>query len=234
MMFPAQPDHLTNTDLQFVVARTPKDVREAMKILPLFLGGGFIRETIGGGEVKDIDMFGTSKEALNVIAATISEKREGYSFATDNAITLLSPPRLPLQFITRWCYDDPVKVAESFDFTVCQAVIWYDQRKVRWQSAISEHFYADLAARRLVYTYPVREEEAGGSLMRVIKFARRGYNIQAPSIAGVVTRLIGAVDFTKATTEFKIAEVLTGLLREVDPMVAIDGIDLVDEHEVIP
>ena len=80
----------------------------------------------------------------------------------------------------------------------------------------------------------MRVEDAGGSMMRTIKFLKRGYNIQAPSIAGVVSRLIGAVDFNKATTEFKIAEVLTGLLREVDPMVAIDGLDLVDEHEVIP
>ena len=38
-------------------------------------------------------------------------------------------------------------------------------------------FYPDLAARRLVYTSPLRNEDAGGSILRVLKFYQRGYRI---------------------------------------------------------
>jgi hypothetical protein len=55
---------LTTTDLRFVVTRIPKDIRGYMRTWPIWVGGGFIRETISGGEVNDVDMLSVNKETL--------------------------------------------------------------------------------------------------------------------------------------------------------------------------
>jgi hypothetical protein len=212
----------------------------------LFLAGGFIRATIAGEKVSDIDMFGISKDDLMRIAKDLTLSRKGRYFETKNAITVLAPPRFPVQFITRWLFSDANLLVESFDFTVCKAAIWAERvadtvkdgvhtKKHKFHSLISDGFYADLAARRLVYTHPIRDEEAGGSLMRAIKFVKKGYNIQAQSLAGVISRVMCKVN-TKGgtiTNEKWLSTVVTGLLREVDPLTVIDGVDFVDEHEVI-
>ena len=226
-------DTLTTTDLHFVVRRIPKDLRELMMTTPLTVAGGFIRETIAGaGQVQDIDVFGPSKEILTAAAVVLESTRQGSrKFTTKNAITLLHPPRLPIQFITRWLFDGPDPLIASLDFTVCQAAIWYDRTTVAWRSAISAGFYPDLSARRLVYTFPEREEEVGGSMLRVRKFLTRGYNIQAPSLAGVIARLAAKV--RGDGDERQMAFVLAGLLYEVDPLLMVDGLEPIDEHESV-
>lgn len=224
---------LSPTDLTFVVGRLPRDVRDIVKSQGLFVGGGFIRETIAGNPAQDVDVFGPSAPGLEAAAVYLCGQRAGSrAHKTPNAITVLSTPRLPVQFITRWCFEDPQAVVESFDFTVCQAVIGYDKAAQAWFSRIGEGFYRDLAARRLVYTHPVREEAAGGSLLRVRKFLARGYTIQAGALAGVISRLVMAVDRNRASSEEEVAFVLKGLLHEVDPIHAIDGVEILDEHQV--
>jgi hypothetical protein len=227
---------LTPQDLNYVVRRIPKDVRELLQAHTLFVGGGFIRETIAGSDdVRDIDLFGTSKDALQALAALFTASRKGAAqHKTDNAITVLCPPRMPVQFITRWTFSEAEPLVKSFDFTVCQAVIWYDQGARAWCSMVGDGFYPDLAARRLVYTFPVREEEAGGSLMRVVKFLKRGYTVQATTLGGVIARVVVKVRESHLTaTEQGTAQVITGLLHEVDPLLVVDGLEPVDEHAAI-
>lgn len=239
---------LSKGDLNFVLSRCPKDIVKLLKVNAgkLFLAGGFIRSTIAGDKVADIDLFGDTQENLLRIAKDLTLDRKGRYFTTANAITVLSPPRFAVQFITRWLFDKPEKLIESFDFTVCQAVIYAEEIQVespdenkeksyKFHSLISDAFYPDLAARRLVYTFPHWDEDVGGSLVRAVKFIKKGYNIQAPSLAGVVSRIASKVDsdlFVKGDEKW-IAFVLTGLLREVDPLLVIDGVDFVNEHEVI-
>lgn len=231
---------LTKRDLNFVVRRIPRDIRTLMTESNLYLAGGFIRETISGGAVKDIDLFGENKDALKAQAMLLAERRAVKLHATDNAITVICPPRLPVQFITRWVFNTPDGLVKSFDFTVCQAAIWFDKATKTWMSQTGEDFYSDLAAHRLVYTFPVREEEAGGSMLRVRKFLSRGYNIQADSLAGVIARLSLGVkqnelplrgDSSPAGIEKATALVISGLLREVDPLLIVDGLDPIDEHD---
>ena len=124
-------------------------------------------------------------------------------------------------------------MVESFDFTVCMAAVWFDHATQKWQSLTSDRFYSDLSSRRLFYTSPVRNEDAGGSLMRVRKFLAKGYNIQAPSLAAVVWRLMQGVHMDSGAFKDSPVAVLTGLLREVDPLTIVDGCDLVDEHEIV-
>jgi len=224
-------DKLTKNDLHFVVSRLPKDIKSLLTKYPeLMIAGGFIRATIAGERVSDIDLFGKDKKALKSVAQEIALKRKGRVHETDNAITVLAPPRTPLQFITRWLYTDPVALVKSFDYTICQAVIAF--RNEKWISQCSSMFYPDLAARRLNYTSPVRNEDAGGSILRMRKFVSKGYTIQADSMAKVIARLVSNIDFNKAATEEEIAIIVVSLLREVDPLVIIDGLEMVDEHEI--
>jgi hypothetical protein len=222
---------LTNTDLHYVVSRLPKDIAKLIKDFNLIVAGGFIRETISGGIVSDIDVFGSDECILQAAAKELESKREGCrKFATKNAITILSPPRLPVQFILRWVFPDRIFCIDSFDFTVCQAAIWFDTSSQTWQSIIADDFYPDLAAKRLVYTYPQRDEDAGGSMLRIRKFIQRGYSIQSLSMAGVISRLVSKIEW-RGQDEKSIAIQITGLLREVDPLTIVDGIELVDEHK---
>ena len=226
---------LTKNDLNFVLTHLPKDVRILIEENPVFLGGGFIRAIIAGEKPSDIDLFGKTKEQLQVFAYKLSNSRGVKVHETKNAITLLCNPRLTVQFITRWVYDTAEGVMASFDFTVCQAVIWYDWDSSTWKSAISESFYCDLAARRLVYTMPQRNEDAGGSILRVRKYLSRGYNIQAQSLGKCIARLYMGIrsESFAMHDETEMGKVLTGLLREVDPNHVIDGVEIADEHEII-
>lgn len=226
-------------DLRYVVQRLPKDIRLLLSehSRKLFVGGGFIRATIAGETPSDIDLFGADKEVLASIAQILVSRREGAKIhRTDNAITILTPNRLPVQFITRWAFDNAIDLTKSFDFTVCQAAIGRSGNKTNdpWDSYAGDRFYVDLAARRLVYTRPVRDEEAGGSLLRVIKYVKRGYSIQVSSLGHVVSRLAWKVhDSHTAKTEEGMGIVLAGLLREVDPLLIVDGFDVVDDHEPV-
>lgn len=224
---------LEEGDMEYVVRRLPTDIRSLLKEYEgrLYVAGGYIRAVIAGEEPSDIDIFGADKALLAEAAARLAEKRGENTRVhnTKNAITVISMGWITIQFITRWTFVQPQECAASFDFTVCQSVIWRHLGK--YQSLCAPSFYKDLAARRLVYTHPVRDEEAGGSMMRVLKYTRRGYTIQIKSLAGVVSRLIDKVDFAKAGDEARRSFVLTGLLQEVDPLLQIDGLDVHDDHE---
>lgn len=225
-------EQLTGGDLRHVVTRLPRDLREMLQQQPIFVGGGFIRETIAGGTVNDIDLFGPAQDRLETAASYLQSRREGSRIhKSDNAITLLAHPRLPVQFITRWLFAEAEPLMASFDFTVCQAVIWFDRRPGIWKSCIADTFYSDLAARRLTYTSPKRDEEAGGSMLRVRKFLQRGYNIQALSLAGVIARLVAST--VMGTDEQRNTHAISRRLIEVDPLLLIDGFEPVDEHEAI-
>jgi hypothetical protein len=226
---------LTDNDLRFVVERLPRDIRDLLSQNPkrLYVGGGFVRSVVAGEAPSDVDIFGESPELLEAAAGMLAARRgDTKTHKSKNAITVLSPNRLPVQFITRWTFNSPDGLVNSFDFTVCQAAIWRTggQCNAAWASLVGDQFYIDLAGRRLVYTCPEREEEPGGSMLRVIKFVRRGYSIQVTSLGNVIARLSKAVRDSNLA-EHDLGLVLSGLLREVDPLMVIDGLDVADDHE---
>ena len=226
-------NQLSKYDLELVVRRMPKDVRQLLLDNPgeLSVGGGFIRAVIANEDVSDVDFFGPSRSFLNECAEVIESKRDKAHtrvIRTKNAITLATENRLPLQFITRWEYDHPSEVVAEFDFTICQAVVFVDPATRLFTSLVGESFYQDLAAKRLVYTAPVRDEEAGGSMVRVIKYVKRGYRIQAGSLGAVVARVVEKYDHERGT--ISMAQFAVARMQEVDPLMIIDGMP-VDEHE---
>ena len=225
---------LTDIDCHTVVSRLPKAVRVMLKVTPLFVGGGFIRATIAGEKPSDVDIFGPSKEVLEIHALNLANVTKARLHKTENAWSLFGRG-IPIQFINRWLFDSPNQVIKSFDFTICQAVVFWSkdgegEDDGQWVSHCSDEFYPDLAARRLVYTFPDRNEDAGGSMLRVRKFIKRGYGIRVESLAGVMARLHSAVadeavgalmGSEEITREEALTKIFTGLLREVDPLIDI-------------
>lgn len=211
---------LSRYDLAWILRRCPVPVLDLCKQHAgrLFVAGGFIRSVIATEEVNDIDLFATSKDLAKVFAEELAKGEKMHE--TENAYTV-KVGRMPVQFIHRWVFDNVQDLVKSFDFTIAGATFWYD---AKWQTHCHPDFYADLAAKRLIYTKPIRNEDAGGSMLRVLKFYQKGYRIPLDSLGAVIARLHMGVDLGKLkggrkNSEQQYAKVITGLLREVDPNV---------------
>lgn len=213
-------------DLSFCIRRMPKKLvnlmRENKWQNKIFVGGGFIRSVITNEPINDIDLFSIDKTNCELLAHTLVENKK-HIHRTDNAYTLLDS-KPTLQIIDKWTYNNPIDVANSFDFTICSAVIFHDG--VRFQSYCDPTYYSDLAGKRLVYKSPIRIEEAGGSTLRVLKYYQKGFRIPLDSFGAVLARLFSSIDIgsihaavrkNDSTEEVEIAKVITGLLRSVDP-----------------
>lgn len=212
-------------DLNHVVRSLPEDVRELLIEAPgRYLAGGFIRSIIAGEPVQDIDLFTDSVPHCHSLAVKLADERKLKPHETENAFTIAARGRIPVQVIQRWVYDSADDLCDSFDFSIARAVIWHSNTRV-WHSLCDEHYYADLAARRLRYMAPVRNEDAGGSFLRMQKFLRRGYKISPEEPAKVVNRLMRGVrpGFDEMDDEMR-SKVVAGILREVDPLNIVDGV----------
>lgn len=216
-------------DLAWALQRTPTKILTVLKDHPnkAFIAGGFIRSCIAHEPINDIDIFAASKELALEIANGLAPdqdravKENGVLpniHVSDNAYTIPSI-KPTAQVIHRWNFDSPTECIQSFDFTIARAAFWWDGDK--WQSEAAPSFYADLAAKRLIYCSPKRIEEVGGSMLRVLKFYQRGYRIPLDSLSRVIARLTSELDLTAIRDglkdEAQVSKVLCGLLREVDP-----------------
>ena len=229
-----ETSHLSRDDLRRVVLHTPRDIQSIAKEHSLFIAGGFIRSVICNEPPNDIDLFGSTADKLREVAGKLANSRGGRLHGTGNAYTVLSEGRTPVQFIHRWLYEQPESLLKEFDYTIACAVVWWNTQKEQWSSLCDSNYYADLAAKRLVYRRPNRKEDAGGSLLRARKFLSRGYHISAHNLGLVVARLCSGIDFKAVEANGNLEQVIIGKLREVDPLLIIDRVDTVDEHESIP
>ncbi len=224
--------NLRPIDVSWVINNLPKAIVKLMVEHHAVLAGGFIRAKIANEVPNDIDLMAENKDHAKFLAHSLVARVTDV-FETDNAYTVREGFKTPIQIIHRWTFRDPLTVVPSFDFTIAKAAIWYggldSNRHPAWNSHCHEDYYADLAAKRLVYTFPVREEEAGGSLLRLIKFTKKGYHAPLSTIAGVIARLQKGVvpqnipPFDHPDYEQALAKVLSGLLREVDPNTNDEG-----------
>ena len=210
-----------------------------------YLAGGYIRAVIANEEPDDIDLIVQSKADAWRFARQLSESRypalystlgsdaanRRWLFETRNAITVISPAgRLPVQFIYRWKYNNPEALLASFDFTIAQAAfVWRTPRSLhqpRWELLVAPLFYQDLTAKRLRYTQPEREEDEAGSLLRVLKFVKRGYHCAPEELGKVVARLVCKAskrgEFNLNCPEKALALELIQSMRRVDPLRIID------------
>lgn len=207
---------MNNDDYEWMMRRLPQWLRHLLHARAgLYVCGGYCRSVIAREEVSDIDVF-TSAARLHASRAMIrGAAPEGSRFVeTENAMTVLVPDgKPPVQLIHRWSFHDIPGCLASFDFTISAA--GFDGEK----SYCHERFYEDLAAKRLRYLKPEREEEAGGSLLRVLKFYQRGYRIPIEDFAQVLGRLLNRVrdDVTPECTADGLEGEIRRQLRLVDP-----------------
>ncbi len=235
---------LNPEDLNWCARRLPRRVKEVMKEAQTFLpvvAGGFIRACVANEKVNDVDMFvtGGGEKSCEELAMSLA-RIPGYGIPhkpkkTDNTWHL-KIGEMPVQVIHRWTFDNPQAVIDSLDFTICQAVIWFQDKE--WRGICNDSFYMDLAAKRLNYTAPIRDEDAGGSMLRVLKYYQRGYRIPLDSMGRVLARMISGIseenwkkrEFMQGLSEKRfewekqVGLVLTGLLREVDPLIDADHV----------
>lgn len=212
---------LSPYDLNWILRRLPRRVVDLMKIHPrkLILAGGFIRAAIAQEPINDVDLFVPSKLFADRIANELADKKGTRKIETQNATTITGY-HVPIQIVHRWVYEQPEQCLESFDFTIASAAIWHDPFAGGWCSKAHRDFYADLAAKRLVYMMPDRNEDAGGSTLRTLKFYQRGYRIPLSSLGAVIARLVKGIRVNcPIEPEIYLGELLTGLLHEVDPSV---------------
>ena len=225
---------LNRYDLNWCVRRLPYSLRSTLEKYgaQIIVAGGYVRACILNEPINDIDLFVVDKDFAKQVALDMVQRDEKRLIITGNAITIRGM-KYPVQFITRWVYDSPDKILSSFDFTICQAAFWWnrmDESGGKWMSSVSESFYQDLSAKRLIYTNPIREEEPGGSMLRVLKYYQRGYRITIDSFAAVITRLAAGVDYDdRIIMDGKICpdqyhKIIRGLLHEVDPNIDPDHI----------
>lgn len=211
---------LLSEDLWWCVAGIPDAISDVLhdKSKPCFLAGGYIRSRIAGEPVNDIDLFVSSVADAKAIAEKLANGTK--VFTSDNALSFKVAER-DVQIIYRWTFATPQECVLSFDFTIARSAIWWDG--IDWRSVCDDRFYADLAAGRLVYCNPHRNEDAGGSILRALKFTGRGYRIPPSELGKVIARLMSAVELPKVTDdtgklqEERLGFVLAGLLYEVDP-----------------
>lgn len=217
---------LLKEDLLWCLRRMPNQVVTMLKQRgdKVVVAGGFIRACIAGEKPSDIDLFTNTPETAEACAREMKDKTKRRMVTTNNAYTIYECGRLSIQFIHKWTFERPRQIIPSFDFTIAKAAIWYDTDNKEYVGICDERFYPDLAAKRLVYCSPKRIEEAGGSMLRVLKFYQCGYRIPLDSLGAVIARCMTGINLERKcpdhlTKEEDWAYILSGLLREVDPAI---------------
>lgn len=211
---------LDNQDLRWAILRLPSSLKKVMKEEKwrnkIFVGGGYLRAIVSGEQVNDVDVFVSTPTDAELLSHELALSKKDI-YKTDNAYTIKST-KIPIQIIHRWVFDKAEDVAMSFDFTICCAVVCVGADG-KWDSYCDDRFYIDLASKRLIYRCPVRNEDAGGSILRVLKYYQKGYRIPLDSLGKVIARLVKSVnkDRCDLSDEYQVGKVITGLLREVDP-----------------
>lgn len=174
--------------------KIPLVIRHLLNELPdLTLAGGAIRAICAGEQISDFDLFSSGPKTVQAGVNFLQKHHKQARVTTSpNATTVRIGKLPPIQFITRWYFNDLASVIASFDFTIAQAATCSDEMGgwLLWESAT---FAQDVADRRLTYTRPTRIEDAAGSLLRFIKFTRRGYRVTSyDTIAALVARVVTA------------------------------------------
>lgn len=196
---------MPEADVLRVVDRLPNSVVGSMmafcadsdgrcgRLQPLFLAGGFIRAVLAGEEPADIDLFTADRIRAEAAAQVSRDAFNAAMFEGERVITVTGgSTRIQMQFVSDPAYTSPEAVINSFDFTVCQAVIWNVGAKGnRWGGMVGDEFYEHLKEKRLVYSgsgNPV------GTVSRVLKYVRRGYKIAPADYAAILANLYTSLE----------------------------------------
>ena len=200
-----------------IVTSLPEEVRAALMDSngALCLAGGYIRDFMLGEEPKDIDIFGTCEgEVMHAVEQFDWDQHyTKKTQANSVAFSCWNGQKKTVQFVTRSYYADHDALIRSFDFTICQVCVFYDGLPIRsWIGFCTEGYLHDFVERALVYTQPERDEDPAGSLLRVVRFLKRGFTISEEELSKVLARMCAAII---PETELILRDKIQGQFRRV-------------------
>jgi hypothetical protein len=223
---------LSKHDLSRVISAVPENILELVKSHNALIAGGFIRAIVSRETPSDLDIFFNDADVANAFITDLAGSEKDRIFRTERAFSF-SFKGLLVQAVHRWNFADSVDVLEHFDFTIaCAALFWVPLNppdESQWSSRVHEDFYADLAAKRLIYTSPV-DPEPGGSMLRLLKFTARGFRITIGSLSKLITELAIFGDPSIKKDEFR--KKIFSRLVELDPITKRKGFIEADEAEL--
>ena len=150
----------------FVYVRD-EEKKERMNVV---IAGGAVRDSLFGDEFSDIDVFGLTKEDLDLFVKLNLTKGHGYKlvYFNDNLRTYRKG-KIKVQIIYRE-YEKLTDIIDLFDFTVCQFM--YDGEKVICNpSALLDVYHKRIVINHLEPLFVF------DSLRRVQKYIKKGYTI---------------------------------------------------------
>jgi len=212
---------LKKSDVKRIVERLPECLKLLMTdsafIGKVSIAGGFIRSILANQDINDIDVFVSDLEVAdkvcnfvmnNLAMNNLGNVRASYS---ENACTLYNVG-FPIQIITKWLYNTPQEVIDDFDFTICQAAIFYHE--IDGFIGIC----ASLYGKELIFAHPVREHNPMVTLFRYLKFAKLGYYIESDSFFSLIAKAIKSLNIKGAdlSDEYKVAEALESAFSEIN------------------
>jgi len=195
--------------VQLVVESLPGLVRDLLvrESPGICVAGGYIRDFLRAQEPKDIDLFCTTQDRFD--AATVWMDTHDL-YRRETATTTTYQLEYPVQVIKNIYYRDHDDLIRSFDFTNCQAAVWYDGG---WVGRCTPEFIEAVKTGTTSYTGPDRAETPAGSFLRMLKFLRRGWDVDQDSIAHVVGRMITRLDNLDLTSEEDAATAVKTAIR---------------------
>ncbi len=191
---------LSQLDLDRVVRALPEGVRDTLTSVGKgIVAGGFIRAVLAGEEPNDLDIFGNFDKDQATAFADDCDHAGGYYYTPTTLSVEVNGRKTQIVYGHR--YGSALEVLAAFDFTVCQAAVWYDIKEFGWRSACATTFYSDLAARRLIYTAPRRPKEthvrgAANSAARLVKYSLKGYSADTHELGKILVDVAQGLDGT--------------------------------------
>jgi len=178
---------------------------EKKERINVVIAGGAVRDSLFGNEYSDIDIFGLTKEDLDLFVKLNLSKGHGYKlvYFNDNLRTYRKG-KIKVQIIYRE-YEKLTDIIDSFDFTVCQFM--YDGDKV----ICNPSGLLDVYHKRIVINH-LEPLFVFDSLRRVQKYVQKGYTICNGGIKDILDKCRGLtqeeydenVEFYPNTDEYRI------------------------------
>jgi len=143
-----------------------------------YVAGGFIRSYYAREKASDMDIFFIDESSFNTAIKKISNEWEMVSH-TSKAVTFVNQGKV-VQFISL-LYGKEEDVLSLFDFTICSISVNIKSNVL----ILHDKFFEHLAGKELVVE---TLDSPFSSLLRVIKYIKKGYFISCENLARIVLK----------------------------------------------
>lgn len=171
-----------------LLANLPDIVKEILLGEKAWVAGGYILSVITKAPIKDIDVFFQNYDEYSRAKSLLTAKYSNNAdIKTLNGTTTFrfADGRPSIQLISNWLEDSPTKLLDKFDFTISQAALYV--RYGLFELTHISSYFENIAKKELVYN--PNDDFRGSSILRIIKYAGRGYNITTEELSIVLEAL---------------------------------------------